>query len=103
MDVRSVSGWGPYCGCGRPSALHVIDSPLDAFLCTNCTLAAVRGYLAATKQPEFQGDRHRDAPPEALSAPASFTAMGNQDGLGAAWVTYEDGTTRSAPQPEEEK
>lgn len=68
IDVRSVNGWGPYCGCGKPSALHVIVEPrIDWFVCATCTMEAVGRYIASTGQPDFSGDRDRDAPP--LSPP----------------------------------
>jgi hypothetical protein len=51
--VRQVSGAGARCGCGKPSALRVVQDDKDYFLCRACTIAAVTRYVRVAGQPRF--------------------------------------------------
>lgn len=54
--VRAVNGDGARCGCGKRSALHVIEcegARFDYFLCGSCALGAAITWLAARNQDRF--------------------------------------------------
>lgn len=58
IDVRGVNGYGPRCGCGATSKLHVLDygdRDRDYFLCRQCSMDAVEDYIARTAQPSNGG------------------------------------------------
>lgn len=66
-EVRGVSGWGPRCGCGGMSQLHLAGerptSPeTSTFLCARCVVEAVDLLLAQRPdQPSYwPGDEDRD-------------------------------------------
>lgn len=60
MSVRAVNGYGPRCGCGGKSVLHVGEW----FLCAGCVDEAVyllrRAY--PDQPPHWPGDAGRDEP-----------------------------------------
>jgi hypothetical protein len=72
VEIRSVNGYGPRCGCGGRSKIHLADREgpkASIFLCAECVLQALTAFmLARPDQPPFwPGDRDRD---EAYQAPA---------------------------------
>lgn len=63
--IRHVSGYGPRCGCGGESVLHVgIGDPGEpgTFLCADCVTKAVdRFFHNHYRQPPYwPGDEERD-------------------------------------------
>ena len=72
VRVRSVNGYGPRCGCGGKSALHLTNNlhvttpETSRFLCAECLDTAVMAFLARRPaQPAYwPGDEERDEPYE---------------------------------------
>jgi hypothetical protein len=67
--IRHVSGWGPRCGCGGKSALHVgLGNPGDmrrgtsTFLCADCMVKAIALFVQSRPEqpPYWPGDEGRD-------------------------------------------
>lgn len=55
-NVRAVNGEGPRCGCGKRSALHIIErdgARFDYYLCDSCALGAAIVWLTARRQDRF--------------------------------------------------
>lgn len=82
--VRSVNGYGPRCGCGGMSVIHVQESwhrPVSPensrFLCLACALVAVDMFFGRRRdQPHYwPGDEDRD---ESYVRPASPAFARNQ-------------------------
>lgn len=78
LEIRSVSGYGPRCGCGGKSVLHLrksreITPKTSIFLCAECVEGAVDKFMANRfdKAPYWPGDEGRDepyVPPERVNA-----------------------------------
>lgn len=84
FEVRSVNGYGPRCGCGGKSALHLrksreITPETSIFLCARCVEAAIR-VSRFDKRPYWPGDEDRD---EFYQLPAELVRSGAQERLPA--------------------
>lgn len=65
--VRGVSGWGPRCGCGGKSTLHVgfgrrTTPDSSTFLCERCVVAAISMFFDVHPEqpPYWPSDEDRD-------------------------------------------
>lgn len=77
-DIRVVSGYGPRCGCGGESRLHIrsgrpVTSETSLFLCADCVMTAIVGLRRLISQPPYwPGDEGRD---EAYVDPRASAAL----------------------------
>lgn len=64
MRIRSVNGWGPRCGCGGESTIHVTPAfgKRGTFLCVACVLGALDAHIPASQPDFWPGDEDRDEP-----------------------------------------
>jgi hypothetical protein len=71
-DIRAVNGYGPRCGCGGKSKLHLTTSlgrvspATSTFLCASCVEEAIVIWASVTpdQPPYWPGDEDRDEPYE---------------------------------------